>query len=144
MDAISNMIKSVKSVIDDLDDTILDLVMEREKLVTKLNTDALLAGKDSEGNKIEPPYSKPYASRRRRRGLPVDRVTLKFEGDFHAGFYVERGIKEIEIKSHDRKARWLEKNYGKVIYGLHPEDIGVVSLSIKNALIEAVRKKLLK
>jgi len=64
-----------------------------QKEVITFNQDQLLDGTDATGKKINTiggtPYRKSTISFRRRKGLPVDRVTLRVTGEFYETFEVK-------------------------------------------------------
>jgi len=78
-------------------------------------------GIDSHNIKL-PPYSEGYKKIRAARGLPTDRTTLKFTGDFHNAFYQLVFDQMTELGSRDLKAESLEKRYGD-IFGLTDENL---------------------
>ena len=79
---------------------------------------------------IEPPYAKRTVQRKRRKGQPYDRVTLRDKGKFHKslrvyytanGFYVKsRGVRS---KKGFRYDQFLEGKYTDRIYGLTSGEI---------------------
>ena len=79
---------------------------------------------------IEPPYAKRTVQRKRRKGQPYDRVTLRDKGKFHKslrvyytanGFYVKsRGVRS---KKGFRYDQFLESKYTDRIYGLTSGEI---------------------
>lgn len=96
------------------------LIKENAHVVEDLQTDQLNAGMDSEGNPIGPPYRPLTVTLKKAKGQPYDRVTLKDEGDFHAGLFLSGGAKnQFAIGSSDPKTGKLQAKYGDEILGLN-------------------------
>ncbi len=72
-------------------------------------------GIDGDGNKLPLPYAPFTISVKRATGLPVDRITLFQEGDFHDGFFGNVSGDDIETGSSDSKSSDLHKEWGKSI-----------------------------
>jgi len=102
----------------------------------------LFAGKDSEGNSITPFYRPATISRKKKKGQPFDRVTLKDKGDFYNSLYLELKGVGFDIKSSDPKAKWLIRRYGDVILGLGGGFRMVYVEDLKPTLFMKMRKKL--
>jgi hypothetical protein len=103
-------------------EAIKDALKEYRAQILELNKKQLEdKGIDSHGIKL-PPYSIGYKKIRAAKGLPTDRMTLKFEGDFHDAFYQLVFDQFTEIGSRDTKAESLEKRYGD-IFGLTDENL---------------------
>lgn len=68
------------------------------------------------------PYS-PYTIRYKKAvGQPYDRVTLRDEGDFYRGFFIEADDRMFYISSTDDKTQKLTKKYTNYIFGLTDEN----------------------
>ena len=115
---------------------------EDEKAV-ELNTEEQLfeKGVDSQNKKLKA-YSSSYKRIRISRGQPVDRTTLKNKGDFYKGFDTKKSNKSFDIFSKDSKAKFLEKRYGKNIYGLTPENKINFANLIKAPLLREIKRTL--
>ena len=123
-----------------------ETVKEFRKQITELNQQQLeKEGIDSKGIKLSP-YSPSYKRVRARKGLPTNRKTLKFEGDFHAGFYALAFDRFWEQGSKDWKEQKLTKDYGIDIFGLTPESIDKLlwELGFVDRLREKYREALLR
>ena len=70
------------------------------------------------------------------KGQPIDRVTLKDDGDFYQGFILKVTNSGITITSTDSKTGKLVKVWGRDIFGLNKENM--------NELIEEMIKPELK
>lgn len=145
------MIEAVQNMIDDLesfeatkDQILLDLVKDREATVISMNVDdQLYQGIDAEGQEVAPEYAASTIHKKRRKGDPYDRVTLRDEGDFHTSFFVVYGGDEFTLDARDSKKQWLDRKYGETIYGLTPDNIDRLSNMIKDDFVEIMRRRIL-
>lgn len=102
-------------------------------------------GIDARGERLEPPYAVQTIKYKTVKGQPVDRVTLRDEGDFHASFGVEYKTNEVEIIARDPKTPKLMSKYGADILGLTDENIDeLIQKDIKPRLLEEIRNIILK
>ena len=72
------------------------------------------------------PYSPVTIEIKEALGQPINRVTLRDEGDFESSFFLEVGDKQFEIKASDFKTEDLIKKYGRQILGLTDENIAIL------------------
>lgn len=72
------------------------------------------------------PYSPITIEYKRAKGQPVNRVTLRDTGDFHASFYLTVEADKFRIYAGDEKTARLVQKYGAGIFGLTPQNIGVM------------------
>jgi hypothetical protein len=123
-------------------------VLKRDEvraLIAELNTFGQLfeEGIDSEGRKlsdIRQPYATSTVQKKRREGLPTDRVTLFDTGKFYESWNVtilKNGDIEIQANTEVRANYDLEKDYGTNILGLTEESLSKISDFITPLFIEA-------
>jgi hypothetical protein len=123
-------------------------VLRREDvraLIAELNTFGQLFedGIDSEGRKlsdIRQPYADTTKQKKRREGLPTDRVTLFDTGKFYQSWQVrilENGDIELEATTEIASNYDLQKDYGKNILGLTEESLSKVGEFITPLFVEA-------
>lgn len=138
------MIDDIVEVERSTDAIILDLVKDREREVIRMNVDdQLYNGFNGDGQQISPPYRPATVRKKRRKGQPYDRVTLKDEGDFHASFFVIYAGDEFTLNAKDQKKVWLERRYGSSIFGLTEEHIDQLREMIREPLTEELKKRIL-
>lgn len=91
------------------------------------------------------PYSPSTIWYKRQKGQPSDRVTLRDEGDFHAGGDTERhGDLAIEVISTDPKSEDLQRKYGTQILYPKPDNMDELREHyVKPYMRNKLRKKLL-
>ena len=100
----------IKKLFDFDVDSILDDIFEMNRIsekVIEFNQEQLLEGRDALNQSIVTiggsPY-RPYTAKIRESiGLPTDRVTLRFRGDFYKTFEVVMVSEGYEIKADFRK-----------------------------------------
>lgn len=120
-----------------------DSVQETKTDYLEQQRQQLYAGKDSDGNSITPFYRPATISRKKKKGQPTDRVTLKDHGDFYNSLYLDAmGSGGFDIKSDDPKAKWLFERYGLQILGLGGGFRMVYVEELKPTLFMRVREKL--
>ena len=118
---------------------------EVQALIVELNTFGQLfeEGVDGEGKKladIRQPYAFSTAQRKRREGLPSDRVTLFDTGRFYESFFVnilENGDIEINATTEFAANYDIRDSYGKEILGLTEESLSKIVDFITPLFIEA-------
>lgn len=142
IDAIQRVIENIQTFERTSDQILIDLAKNRQRQIIKFNTDQLDSGQASDGSEVQPSYRPSTIERKKRKGQPYDRVTLKDEGDFHASFFVRFGSDEFEIEATDQKRVYLERKYGTDIYGLSPENLGQLIGLINDDFIEALRRQI--
>lgn len=104
-------------------------------------------GYDGNDKPIRPPYSDRWKKVRQKVGLPIDRVTLKFTGDFHNSLYVEYGRAGdtrggFKVYASDEKAKYLISRYGKQILKLSDENLKeLLWTRIRPSLAKKLKKR---
>lgn len=125
-----------------------DIIFENSAYIIDMNAENQLFenGINSLGVDIMgyAPYS-PYTIQvKEAKGQPVNRVTLRDEGDFESSFFLDVTDKQFEIKASDFKTEDLIKKYGRQILGLTDENISILIKDyILPDLLTATKKILL-
>jgi hypothetical protein len=96
----------------------------------------MFEGKRADGTSIEPPYSEVTRMIKRAKGQPVNRVTLKDEGDFHRSIQVEKQGGEFVMDATDFKTSRLVNKYGGNIFGFTDPNLDLVRETIKNDVLQ--------
>lgn len=141
---IRDIVKKIRQIRKRLDKIIIDAVKENEHIVIDLNTEQLWQGKESTGEPITPGYRPMTISIKSIKGQPTNRVTLKDEGDFYRGFFVNYGNDWFALGSDDEKAQKLERKYGTDIYGLTQESIDELCEYIKEDVEKFIEDEFIK
>ena len=133
MGIIDNLLKCVVDFNDGLTsgEFIKSIIEENDAFIVEMNSEEQLfeRGITSTGVSIADyaPYSPITVEIKQQKGQPVNRVTLRDEGDFHASCALEITNEQFEIVSNDWKVRDLTLYYGDEILGLTDENIAVVA-----------------
>lgn len=133
MGIIDDLIKRVMLFNDGLTsgEFIKEIVEENEAFIVELNSQDQLfeKGITSTGVSIADyaPYSEVTIEIKQQKGQPVNRVTLRDEGDFHASFALKIDNEQFEVVANDWKVKDLTLYYGDEILGLTDDNISVVA-----------------
>lgn len=100
------------------------IILKHEKEILDLNRNQLYSGIDSKGQSLGE-YSPKTVEYKKEKGQPYDRITLKDEGDFYAGFKIDNT--DYSIASTDFKNEQLTKDFGKDIHGLTKENAATIT-----------------
>ena len=141
---ITTVINKLKAVRASIPQIVLDIIRENEPFVIELQQGQLDEGINSKGQQIKPSYAASTIARKKRKGQPFNRVTLRDEGDFYKSFDIIYNDSNgtFIMKATDFVRQYLVKRYGEDIEGLTPESIETISKKIANRLIEVIQEKI--
>lgn len=111
-----------KGSIEEQEKALLEIVKRNEHIALDFNIEQLLAGEDSKGKKLEPPYSERTIEYKKAKNQPFDRVTTRDEGEFHQKFYLITEKFPILFDSHSLKTPKLTNQYGPDLFGTNKEN----------------------
>lgn len=119
---------------------------EAEELLTRnvYNNQLYRRGIEGYGRKIMEyaPYRPSTIKRKKRKGQPHTRVTLRDTGKFHENFILVVGETGFFIASTDPKTKYLVKKYGNSIFRLTNENfIRIVNVHIRKKVIRYLKRK---
>jgi hypothetical protein len=143
MGSLTDYYNKLKGISQEEQDRALYAIVEgRRETVIDLNTNQLLAGKDSLGGFITPPYrSKLYAAFKLGEN-PKGVVDLRLTGDFHNSFFIKSTQWPLTIFAKDPKTKELTEKYGDTIFGLDKQSISTLAEDIKPDVVDYYRKLL--
>lgn len=122
MEAITNLIENLTKYRDNINNYMEDITRSIEDEIKELNVHQQYdLGQDRNGDAITPEYAESTIRYKRRKGQPTDRVTLQDTGQYHDTFKIRYEAEGFELYANDWKAGFLDKKYGKEIYGLQDE-----------------------
>ena len=122
MEAIINLINRLTNYRDNINSYMEDITRSIEDEIKELNVHQQYdLGQDRYGSEIRPEYAESTIRYKRRKGQPTDRVTLQDTGQYHDTFKIRYEDEGFELYANDWKAGFLDKKYGKEIYGLQDE-----------------------
>lgn len=108
----------------------------------ELQREQLYQGVKADGEAIVPPYSSSTIGRKKKKGQPSDRVTLKDTGSFYSGINIEVSGDKVQIESSDSKDADLTKKYGKNVLGLGPDKRSEYVPILFPVLIDEIKKQM--
>lgn len=122
MEAITNLIENLTKYKANINEYMEDITRSIEDEIKEINVHQQYdLGQDRNGDAITPEYAESTIRYKRRKGQPTDRVTLQDTGQYHDTFKIRYEDEGFELYANDWKAGFLDKKYGKEIYGLHDE-----------------------
>ena len=122
MEAITNLIESLTKYKANINEYMEDITRSIEDEIKEINIHQQYdLGQDRSGYAITPEYAESTIRYKRRKGQPTDRVTLQDTGQYHDTFKIRYEAEGFELYANDWKAGFLDKKYGKEIYGLQDE-----------------------
>jgi len=113
-------------------------VQDNDTIIEDYQAEQMFEGKRADGTDIEPGYKEITKMIKRAKGQPVNRVTLKDEGDFHRGIKIEKVGDGFEMDSTDFKTSKLVRKYGVNIFGFDQQRLELVKEVISNDVKKAV------
>lgn len=91
---------------------------EVHKDFERLNAEQMYMGKRSDGQEITPAYAPSTIERKKRKGQPFDRVTLRDTGLFHSKIIAYADNEKIYTDSDVDYTEHLVEKYTEKIFGL--------------------------
>ena len=123
-----------------------EVILEMKEQIIDLNTEGQLfeKGIDSDGEKLPLPYSPVTIIKKKLKGQPTDRITLKDEGDLYRGWFIKFVSKgSFIMSSTDSKVPKLLEEWGN-FFGLTKESIEFLQPEFKERFVEKVKTKILR
>ena len=126
-----------------------EVIVDNEAFIVEMNSEDQLFGRgvDANGRSIMEyagPYSPVTIQIKLSKNQPTNRITLRDEGDFHAGFFIEAHDDHFNIWSTDDKTEELVFAWGESIFGLTTENLMEVAWEyLLPDLIKKLKQKLL-
>lgn len=122
MEAITNLIENLTKYKANINEYMEDITRSIEDEIKEINIHQQYdLGQYRNGDAITPEYAESTIRYKRRKGQPTDRVTLQDTGQYHDTFKIRYEDEGFELYANDWKAGFLDKKYGKEIYGLQDE-----------------------
>lgn len=122
MEAITNLIENLTKYKANINEYMEDITRSIEDEIKEINVHQQYdLGQDRNGDAITPEYAESTIRYKQRKGQPTDRVTLQDTGQYHDTLKIRYEGEGFELYANDWKAGFLDKKYGKEIYGLQDE-----------------------
>lgn len=141
LSTLQGVVNRLKAFRDDLPKMVEDVVASKEDDIVSAVADDQLYRKGIDGREVEIMSYAPYAPRtiakKRRKGQPTNRVTLRDTGRFHRGMKLVFSDDGFYVTSDDSKTEKLKTKYGDAI--LMP-----THQNLKLILRDPIRKEFIK
>lgn len=143
--SLRNLEYRLRAFKDNLPTMLEDIIRDKEDVIVSAIADAQLyrRGINGRGEKIMSyaPYAASTIKKKRKKGQPTTRVTLKDTGAFHESMYVVFDSEGFYIISDDEKTKYLIKKYGKEIFRLTDENFNRILRShIRKELVKRLKR----
>ena len=144
---IRNLTYKLRAFKDSLPLMLEDIVRDNEDVIVSAIVDDQLyrRGVNGYNEKIMDyaPYAPSTIKKKKRKGQPTTRVTLRDTGDFHKAAYVIFDRDGFYITSSDYKTVFLTKKYGDEIFRLTDKNFTrIIKSHIRKELIKRTRRAL--
>lgn len=116
MATVAEMMRRIDAV--DIDQIVEDSIQATKGELLDQNRAQMEAGQTKEQKPITPLYAPSTIARKKRKGQPYDRVTLKDKGDLYGKMDAQVDNEQVLIGSGVEYAKHLEKKYGIQIFGV--------------------------
>lgn len=123
----------------DLEAEVLVIVDEIKPQLIDLNTSQLFSGVDAAGFLLKPQYKDTTYAEFKKHLNPKGVVDLKLTGSFYEKFFISAEKFPLFLGSKDDKTPDLESKYGKDIFGITKNNLGIIS---KQTILPELQKKL--
>ena len=142
MEKIKGLIEELENFKEKINAYLEAATMEAEDMILEMNMSQLYdSGEKSNGVRITPEYAPSTVQRKKKKGQPTNRVTLRDSFDWQSSFFIHYNPDGFEIKAADWKTEILKKRYGDEILGLQDEMVNILCDDVYiPALITELRK----
>lgn len=140
-----NLYFRLRAFKDSLPTLLEDIIMDKEDVIVSAVADNQLyrRGINGKGEKIMSyaPYSPRTIAKKKKKGQPTTRVTLKDTGEFHESMFVVFDSEGFYVTASDRKTPFLTKKYGDEIFRLTDENLNRILRShIRKELVKRIKQ----
>lgn len=145
--SLRNLTYRLRKFRDILDEELKKIIDENASVITALITEAQLYTYGETGKGVPIMSYAPYAAstikKKKRKGQPYDRVTLRDTGRFHESLAVSTGDKGFSVISRDIKAKYLIPRYGDAILRLSDEHLNfLLRQYIRPELVKRLKERM--
>lgn len=135
---IDKMISKLKRLPSVAQNEVKIVLIETNEMVVSFEQERLFAGYTYDNKKIEPSYALSTIERKKRKGQPYNRVTLKDTGDLYKALNFASPLKLAGLKASftmtapdDAKVFYLEKKYANIL-GISKASVNFIAAEIVN------------
>jgi len=121
-----------------------EAMIKHSNEIVDMNRKQMLQGINSEGEMMQQGYSPGYAKLRKKKGLQIGFVDMKFTGKFQDSLKGVKNPKGLDLKSNVDYEKYLrDDKYGTAI-GLTEENADVIEEKLIKELAPKLKKYLVK
>ncbi len=139
-----NLTYRLRAFRDSLPGILEDAVRSKEEVIVSAIADNQLyrRGINGRGEKIMDyaPYAPSTIKKKRKKGQPTSRVTLKDTGDFHRSMYLEYDPDGFYVTASDHVTPFLVSKYGGAIFRLTDKNLTrILRVHIRKAIVRHLK-----
>lgn len=108
-----------------------NIVLSHEAEIVDMNIGQMMDGRNADGSSIQPAYAPLTVEIKKAKGQVFDKVTLRDEGLFHQGTYLEKQGFPTEVNSTDKKTGKLDEKYdGEKFFGISEDNKKIITKEV--------------
>ena len=121
-----------------------DIILDKEDVIISAVADNQLYRHGINGKEVKiasyAPYAESTIKKKKKKGQPTSRVTLRDTGDFHRAMFMVFEPDGFYVTSEDYKTPFLVKKYGDEIFRLSDKNLTRILRShIRKELIKRIK-----
>lgn len=121
-----------------------DIILDKEDVITSAVADNQLYRRGINGKEVKiasyAPYAESTIKKKKKKGQPTSRVTLRDTGDFHRAMFIVFEPDGFYVTSEDYKTPFLVKKYGDEIFRLSDKNLTRILRShVRKELIKRIK-----
>lgn len=121
-----------------------DIILDKEDVITSAIADDQLYRRGITGKEVKiasyAPYAESTIKKKKKKGQPTTRVTLRDTGDFHKATFIVFESDGFYVTSEDYKTPFLIKKYGDEIFRLSDKNLTrIIKSHIRKELIKRIK-----
>lgn len=122
-----------------------DIITDKEDVIVSAiaNSQLYRRGINGKGEKIMDyrPYTARTVERKKKKGQPASRVTLRDTGEFHKSMFLVFDSEGFYVTASDYKTEFLTDKYGESIFRLTNENLNrILKSHIRKELVKRIKK----
>lgn len=143
--SIRNLEYRLRKFKDSLPNLLEAIIRDNEDVIVSAIADNQLyrRGINGRGEKIMSyaPYAASTIKKKKKKGQPTTRVTLRDTGAFHEAMHIVFDSEGFYITSSDEKTKWLVPKYGEEIFRLTDDNFNrILKNHIRKELVKRIKQ----
>lgn len=113
-------------------------------LVNERQLEMFNKGIDSDGNRLTPKYAESTKKKKKKKGLPTNRVTLFDSGAMYDSMFLKQTDKDsVTIDQKQEYAKFLKPKYGEAFLGISVKSFNKIKKPFRELIKSRILSKLL-